>query len=200
MLHLVYISGITFNALKRQLLKGTRLEDPLHAPGPIAKLCRNCWIENSEERPPFYNIIDYIRHNFEITKYLFPCGIKSQQPEQPNSYSITYAKLNFQELKIQQQFDTIRQSLKSSSAMSNTIINQSQTLNNVSTHDTGVEEKCGKNIGRVKNGTSNMDEYHRIDPVKSQALMSLQLELELENIVPSQGLNDIIDYCFSLYF
>ena len=47
--HVLSVLGITFNALKQKLLKGIRLEDPLYAPEPIAKLCRNCWIENYED-------------------------------------------------------------------------------------------------------------------------------------------------------
>ena len=199
-IHLLPVSGITFNALKRQLLKGIRLEDPLYAPGPIAKLCRNCWIENSEERPPFYNIIDYIRHNFEITKYLFPSGTKSQESERPNIYSITYAKLNFQELKLRKQFDTIRQSLENDSSTSNAMVNQSRASNTASNNDMKREQKRGEDIGNVENGTSDLNVYHRIDPLKSRALMSLQLELELENLISSQGLNDIISYSFYIYF
>ena len=192
--------GITFNALKCQLLKGIRLEDPLHAPEPIAKLCRNCWIENSEDRPPFYNIIDYIRHNFEITKYLFPSNTKNKQLEEPNMYSITYAKLNFQELKLRKQFDDIRKSLKQSSSISNTLTSQPLNSNTISNNDTDPKEKIGEDTGRFENGTSNMDAYRRIDPVKSRALMSLQIELELANLISSRGLYDMNGYSFYLYF
>ena len=195
---LFFVLGITFNALKCQLLKGIRLEDPLHAPEPIAKLCRNCWIENSEDRPPFYNIIDYIRHNFEITKYLFPSNTKNKQLEEPNMYSITYAKLNFQELKLRKQFDDIRKSLKQSSSISNTIASQPRNSNTISNNDTTPKEKIGEDTGRFENGTSNMDAYRRIDPVKSRALMSLQIELELANLIPSQGLYDMDGYSFYL--
>ena len=189
--HLLSASGITFNALKQQLLKGIRLEDPLYAPEPIAKLCRNCWIENYEERPPFYNIIDYIRHNFEITKYLFPSNTKNKQLEEPNMYSITYAKLNFQELKLRKQFDDIRKSLKQSSSISKTIA--SQPRNSIANNDTNPKEILGEDTTKwFENGTSNMDAYRRIDPVKSRALMSLQLELELANLIPSQGMYDTV--------
>ena len=194
------VLGITFNALKCQLLKGIRLEDPLHAPEPIAKLCRNCWIENSEDRPPFYNIIDYIRHNFEITKYLFPSNTKNKQLEEPNMYSITYAKLNFQELKLRKQFDDIRKSLKQSSSISNTLTSQPLNSNTISNNDTDPKEKIGEDTGRFENGTSNMDAYRRIDPVKSRALMSLQIELELANLISSRGLYDMNGYSFYLYF
>ena len=188
-----FVLGITFNALKCQLLKGIRLEDPLHAPEPISKLCRNCWIENSEDRPPFYNIIDYIRHNFEITKYLFSSNTKNKQLEEPNMYSITYAKLNFQELKLRKQFDDIRKSLKQSSSISSTIASQPRNSNTISNNDMGPKEKIGKdNTGSFENGTSNMDAYRRIDPVKSRALMSLQIELELANLIPSQGVYDTV--------
>ena len=193
------VLGITFNALKYQLLKGIRLEDPLHAPEPIAKLCRNCWIENSEDRPPFYNIIDYIRHNFEITKYLFPSNTKNKQLEEPNMYSITYAKLNFQELKLRKQFDDIRKSLKQSSSISNTLTSQPLNSNTISNNDTDPKEKIGEDTGRFENGTSNMDAYRRIDPVKSRALMSLQIELELANLISSRGLYDMNGYSFYLY-
>ena len=195
------VLGITFNALKCQLLKGIRLEDPLHAPEPISKLCRNCWIENSEDRPPFYNIIDYIRHNFEITKYLFPSNTKNKQLEEPNMYSITYAKLNFQELKLRKQFDDIRKSLKQSSSISNTIANNPRNSNTISNNAADPKENIGEDTtGRFENGTSNMDAYRRIDPVKSRALMSLQIELELANLIPSQGLYDMDGYSFYLYF
>ena len=197
--HLLPVLGITFNALKRQLVKGIRLEDPLYAPGPIAKLCRNCWIENSEERPPFHNIVDYIRHNFEITKYFFPSGTKSQESEKPNIYSITYAKLNFQELKLRKQFDTIRESLKNVSSTSNAMINQSRASNTASNNDMERQQKQGEDVCMVENGTSDLNGYHRIDPVKSRALMSLQLELELENLILSQGLNGVINYFLSQF-
>ena len=195
---LFFVLGITFNALKCQLLKGIRLEDPIHAPEPISKLCRNCWIENSEDRPPFYNIIDYIRHNFEITKYLFPSNTKNKQLEEPNMYSITYAKLNFQELKLRKQFDDIRKSLKQKSSISNTIA--SQPRNSIANNDTNPKEILGEDTtGRFENGTSNMDAYRRIDPVKSRALMSLQLELELANLIPSQGLYDTVHLYEKMY-
>ena len=194
--HLLSASGITFNALKQQLLKGIRLEDPLYAPEPIAKLCRNCWIENYEERPPFYNIIDYIRHNFEITKYLLPSCTENEESKQPNNYSITYAKLHFQELKLRKQFDTIRQSLRNGSSISNTIVDQSRASNTVSNHDMQGEQKRGEDIGKLDNGITDLTAYHRIDPVKSRALMSLQLDLELKNLILSQGLNDIIKYFY----
>ena len=195
--HLLSVLGVTFNALKQQLLKGIRLEDPLYAPEPIAKLCRNCWIENYEERPPFYNIIDYIRHNFEITKYLFPSSTKNEESKQPNNYSITYAKLNFQESQLQKQFETIQQSLKNGSSISSTIVDQSLASNTVSNHEMQGEQKRGEDNGRINNGTTELTAYHRIDPVKSRALMSLQLELELENLILSQGLNDVINYFLS---
>ena len=198
--HLLSVLGITFNALKQQLLKGIRLEDPLYAPEPIAKLCRNCWIENYEERPPFYSIIDYIRHNFEITKYLLPSCTKNEESKQPNNYSITYAKLHFQELKLRKQFDTIRQSLRNGSSISNTIVDQFRASNTVSNHDIQGEERRGEDIGRLENGTTDSNEYHGIDPVKSRALMSLQLDLELENLILSQGLNDMINYSFNRHF
>ena len=198
--HLLSVLGITFNALKRQLLKGIRLEDPVYAPEPIAKLCQNCWIENYEERPPFYNIIDFIRHNFEITKYRLPSSTTNEESKQPNNYSITYAKLNFQELKLRKQFDTIRQSLRNGSSISNTIVDQSRVSNTVSNHAMQGEEERGEDISRLENGSTDANAYRRIDHVKSRALMSLQLELELKNLIQSQGMSDIMNYSFNRHF
>ena len=182
--HLLYISGLTFNKLKRELIRGERLEDPIYAPQPIASLCRNCWNEQPEQRPTFSNIIDYMTNNFKITHNVTEKAVV----QEPNSCNLTYAKLNFHESKIRKQFEVIQKSLphhKSNFHDDDDKIQKTyactEVNSSVSTPTTTVSHsiQADPQVGDLTTYTS----YKRIDPNRSRALMACQLELELESMI-----------------
>ena len=184
-----YVSGLTFNRLKRELIQGKRLEDPSYAPQPIATLCRTCWNEQPEKRPTFSNIIDYMAHNFKITQ-----DVTEKVAREPNSCNLSYAKLNFHETKIRKQFEVIQKSLplhqfkfnddeeddNVQKTYSRTDVNPCNTVSRPTNEPhSGQSTQPDTQVCDLSTSTS----YKRIDPNRSKALMACQLELELESML-----------------
>ena len=92
-------------------MSGIRLEGPDYAPRAIKTLCKNCWNADPEKRPDFGDILSFIKHNFKIKTRDDACD----SGQCNNMYSITYAKLQFHETSIKDQFETILQSINVSS-------------------------------------------------------------------------------------
>ena len=155
-------------------MSGIRLEDPDYAPKAIKTLCRNCWNANPEKRPTFDDIIDFIKHNFKIKAR----NDTSNSDKYNNMYSITYAKLQFHETNMKNQFETILQSFNESST--GTLDSEMRNM------DTSISIKHSEDAPLPLNTAANQDcSYQRVDPVRSRALMACQMELELESFLES---------------
>ena len=159
-------------------MSGIRLEGPDYAPKAIKTLCKNCWNADPDKRPDFGEILSFIKHNFKIKTRNDGCD----SGQYNNMYSITYATLQFHETSIKDQFETILQSINVSSPQRTTIGNEEDDISNNPSPD-GAFSLVGTN----KKNTS----YKTVDPVRSQALMACQLELEMEKFLdgpnPTEG-------------
>ena len=151
-------------------MSGIRLEGPDYAPRAIKTLCKNCWNADPEKRPDFGDILSFIKHNFKIKMRDDACD----SGQCNNMYSITYAKLQFHETSIKDQFETILQSIDVSSPQRTAEGNE----------DDNTSDKPSSDGGFSLSGAKNKKiSYKTFDPVRSQALMACQLELEMEKFL-----------------
>ena len=161
-------------------MSGIRLEGPDYAPRAIKTLCNNCWNADPDKRPDFGDILSFIKQNFKIKTRDDVCD----SGQYNNMYSITYAKLQFHETSIKDKFETILQSINVSSPQRMTKENEDDNISKKPSPDDVFSSGSAKN-----NNTS----YKPVDPVRSQALMACQLELEMEKFLdgpmPSKGKN-----------
>ena len=154
-------------------MSGIRLEDPDYAPRAIKTLCRNCWNANPEKRPKFDDIIDFIKHNFKIK-----ARNDNNWDKYNNMYSVTYAKLQFHETNMKNQFETILQSFNESSSVD--LDKKTKCMDTTISIDDSVDASVSPNT------ITNQDcSYQKVDPVRSRALIACQMELELESFLAS---------------
>ena len=158
-------------------MSGIRLKGPDYAPRAIKTLCKNCWNADPEKRPGFGDILSFIKHNFKIKTRddTYDSG------QYNNMYSITYAKLQFHETLIKDQFETILQSINVSSP--HHITNRNEDDN---TSDKPSSDDVFSLVGAKNKSTS----YKTVDPVRSQALMACQLELEMKTFLDGPKINE----------
>ena len=159
-------------------MSGIRLEGPDYAPKAIKTLCKNCWNADPDKRPDFGEILSFIKHNFKIKTRNDGCD----SGQYNNMYSITYATLQFHETSIKDQFETILQSINASSPQLTTKGNEDDNTSDKPSSDDDFS------LGGRKNKRTS---YKNVDPVRSQALMACQLELEMEKFLdgpkPNEG-------------
>ena len=144
-----------------------RLEDPDYAPRAIKTLCKYCWNADPDKRPEFEDILSFIEHNFKIKTPDDSCD----SGRYSNMYSITYARLQFHETTIKNHFQTILQSIN---------ISSSQRSTEGKTKDCISENLSPENNFSLSSQENKNTLYKAVDPVRSQALMACQLELEIE--------------------
>ena len=93
-------------------------------------------------------------------------------------YSVTYAKLQFHETNMKNQFETILQSFNESSSVD--LDKKTKCMDTTISIDDSVDASVSPNT------ITNQDcSYQKVDPVRSRALIACQMELELESFLAS---------------
>ena len=155
-------------------MSGIRLEDPDYAPSSIKTLCKNCWNANPDKRPDFEDILHFIKNNFKIKTR----DTHFESREYNNMYSITYARLQFHETTIKNQFVSILQTINDSTS--------EPLTNGKNSMDISVSKNSLPTDDFSPSATENeVSSYKTVDPIRSHALMACQMELEIEKAIES---------------